>query len=289
MSLNPITREEKFLAKAGGEDVGELKPITRREQFLAKLAGGGSGGGGSWNDLKDKPFEETVEDITISFDCGNTEGLEFVEMMAGYGLYKISNLVPTKENLLGAAFISNMGNSDILAEDIEIRGDGNIQIFGSIFIVSDYNAISMPITSNGVWFNYSPSMQGIVFDLKYTARTIKTLDPKFLPAGVGGGGVMMVNVAYQDIAEGDSGMEFVGVSADKTHAEILGAINSGIFAVAILDMTLLGIGKMFLPLTGVMEYEGIANVAFSLQQGSEIFDVYVMAGDEWSAEITTAQ
>ena len=143
MSLNPITREEKFLAKAGGEDVGELKPITRREQFLDRLAGGG--------------------------------------------------------------------------------------------------------------------------------------------------GVMLVNVAYQDIAEGDSGMEFVGVSADKTHAEILGAINSGIFAVAILDMTLLGIGKMFLPLAGVMEYEGIANVAFSLQQGSEIFDVYVMAGDEWSAEITTAQ
>lgn len=147
MSLNPITREEKFLAKAGGEDVGELKPITRREQFLAKLAGGGSGGGG----------------------------------------------------------------------------------------------------------------------------------------------VMMVNVAYQDIAEGDSGMEFVGVSADKTHAEILGAINSGTFAVAILDMTLLGIGKMFLPLAGVMEYGGIANVAFSLQQGSEVFDVYVMTGDEWSAEITTAQ
>ena len=57
MSLNPITREEKFLAKAGGEDVGELKPITRREKFLAKLAGGGSGGGSvSWYDLKDRPF-----------------------------------------------------------------------------------------------------------------------------------------------------------------------------------------------------------------------------------------
>lgn len=184
MSLNPITREEKFLAKAGGEDVGELKPITRREQFLDRLAGGG-GGDVSWNDLKDKPFGETVEDVTISFDCGNTEGLEFVEMMAGYGLYKISDLVPTKEDLLGAAFISNMGNSDILAGDIEIRGDGNIQIFGSIFIVSDCNAITMPITSNGVWFNYNPSMQGMVFDLKYTARTIKTLDPKFLPVPFG--------------------------------------------------------------------------------------------------------
>lgn len=44
MSLNPITREEKFLAKAGGEDVGELKPITRKEKFLDKIAGGSGGG-----------------------------------------------------------------------------------------------------------------------------------------------------------------------------------------------------------------------------------------------------
>ena len=49
-SLEPITREEMFLAKAAGMDVNTPKPITRREMFLSKISGGGggSGGGDSW-------------------------------------------------------------------------------------------------------------------------------------------------------------------------------------------------------------------------------------------------
>ena len=39
MAIEPITREEKLMAKASGEDVPELKPITRREMFLAKAGG----------------------------------------------------------------------------------------------------------------------------------------------------------------------------------------------------------------------------------------------------------
>lgn len=43
--MQPITREEKFLAKAAGMDVGTLKPITRKEMFLSQISGGGNGGG----------------------------------------------------------------------------------------------------------------------------------------------------------------------------------------------------------------------------------------------------
>lgn len=39
MSLKPITRKEKFMAKAGGQDVGSLTPVTREEMFLAKAGG----------------------------------------------------------------------------------------------------------------------------------------------------------------------------------------------------------------------------------------------------------
>lgn len=53
MAIEPITRKEQFLAKAGGQQVGDLKPITREEMFLQKIAenGGGSGGGAQadWN------------------------------------------------------------------------------------------------------------------------------------------------------------------------------------------------------------------------------------------------
>lgn len=43
----PITRSEKFLAKAAGEDVTLPDPITREEVYLNAIANGGGGGGGS--------------------------------------------------------------------------------------------------------------------------------------------------------------------------------------------------------------------------------------------------
>lgn len=37
--MNPITREEFFLAKAAGQSVPDIEPITRKEFFMAKAAG----------------------------------------------------------------------------------------------------------------------------------------------------------------------------------------------------------------------------------------------------------
>lgn len=79
MALEPITREEMFLAKAGGQEVTTPKPITRIERFLQAIidrlsgGGGGSSDGGAvqsvngktgavelaYEDLKDKPFYES--------------------------------------------------------------------------------------------------------------------------------------------------------------------------------------------------------------------------------------
>lgn len=45
--MDPITRKEMFLAKAGGQSVKTPEPITREEMFLQRIAeNGGSGGGG---------------------------------------------------------------------------------------------------------------------------------------------------------------------------------------------------------------------------------------------------
>lgn len=71
--LNPITREEMFLAKAAGQNTPDLKPITRVERFMQNLidhiksigsGGGGTGGGGatSWDDLGIKGYQE---DMTV--------------------------------------------------------------------------------------------------------------------------------------------------------------------------------------------------------------------------------
>lgn len=41
MELEPITREEHFMARAAGASALELEPITREEHFLAAIASGG--------------------------------------------------------------------------------------------------------------------------------------------------------------------------------------------------------------------------------------------------------
>ena len=38
MDLDPITREEHYLAKAGGQNVKTPTPITRQEMFLDAIA-----------------------------------------------------------------------------------------------------------------------------------------------------------------------------------------------------------------------------------------------------------
>lgn len=43
--MDPVTREEKFMAKAAGMGGEDLEPITRREWFLNKIAENGGGGG----------------------------------------------------------------------------------------------------------------------------------------------------------------------------------------------------------------------------------------------------
>lgn len=42
---NPITRDEKYLAKAAGVEVDIPTPITREEKYLNAIAEGGGGGG----------------------------------------------------------------------------------------------------------------------------------------------------------------------------------------------------------------------------------------------------
>lgn len=91
--MDPITRKEMFLAKAGGQDVNTPPPITREEMFLNKI------GAPSWNDLKDKPFGEMPTGGDTLYWDGNTEGL--VEVVSDVGnFYKVSDVVLTEEELL---------------------------------------------------------------------------------------------------------------------------------------------------------------------------------------------
>ena len=47
-ALTPLTRREKFLAKAGGADIETPTPVTREEMFLSAITGGGGSALPTW-------------------------------------------------------------------------------------------------------------------------------------------------------------------------------------------------------------------------------------------------
>ncbi len=78
MALEPITREEIFMAKAGGQNVETPEPITRKEQFLAAIAGNsGSGGGGTNSDVVHIGAEAPTDNAALWVDT-DEEGVNVV-------------------------------------------------------------------------------------------------------------------------------------------------------------------------------------------------------------------
>ena len=96
LNIKPITREEMFLAKAGGQDVETPEPITRREKLLQGIidngGGGGSTGGGGDANMLDALIDGSITEITSN-----------VEKVKDYSFYGCSNL--TEVNLPKATFI----------------------------------------------------------------------------------------------------------------------------------------------------------------------------------------
>ena len=120
--IQPVTREEIFLAKAAGMDVPELKPVTRKEWFISQIAGGGGGGGGGGGDA---PF---------SFNLLHTEDLGFVETTSTAGVVVKEIYIPQTENVAQAYAV--------IVEGDQVTGFGkSMAIFGINGGVSSRNFV----------------------------------------------------------------------------------------------------------------------------------------------------
>jgi len=76
--LEPITRTETFLAKAGGQSVEVPTPITREETFLQGVidaigSGGGGGGGGDDVMVVTLTYDEDANDGSYTSSATATE------------------------------------------------------------------------------------------------------------------------------------------------------------------------------------------------------------------------
>lgn len=143
---------------------------------------------GTWENMPDKPFG--VSGYSIEWDGVTTEGLPFVEVADGMGFYKGSDIIPTKEELIGANCVGADGEGKptsfiITAEDI---GDYNEYCYGKIptpcFLIAtqetDVSILGMTLHfTAGTWF----ISYGIPMSI--TVGGIKKIDKKFLPDDIG--------------------------------------------------------------------------------------------------------
>ena len=206
--MEPITREETYLAKAAGQNVKTPEPITRVEHFLKNLidhisqigSGGGGGGSGSaesvqsdWNQndpaasdyVKNRTHYEEGSGATIEWDGS-------VDAENPMGWTKISDDAPTKEELLSATLHLAMPGNSITGAITE----ENLIIFsvenGDSFNYTEINGIlvvnydSIPIGEGvynepGTYFMNDSAEVITEASITYGSTTIKTLDEKFIP------------------------------------------------------------------------------------------------------------
>lgn len=150
----------------------------------------------SWNDLTDKPFGEEGNGAIIEWD-GNTEGRGMItfdgQPFDGPSIdgetcyyYKISDLTPTFDELMGGQFEYSDGSGTTLDEKIWVEQyDGTIAVMGTFFVFYktefsvDESVISVP--STGIYAVGTPSGSAYLRKLSYGSTDIKTIDEKFIP------------------------------------------------------------------------------------------------------------
>ena len=112
---------------------------------------------------------------------GNTEGLTYIPIEEGSALYKISDFLPTDDELIGAIFELSNGRSDkILSHQINSSLHPGITVVAdSIYIVRQDNVIFDSITfpKKGVYTFY----QGGMYVKKLSNITVVPIDNEFLP------------------------------------------------------------------------------------------------------------
>lgn len=193
MALEPITRQEKIIA---GQD---LTPITRMEKFLKEF--GGSGGGGArpdWNaaegepgHILNRPFYESTE---VLFDQ-RVEVLSEERMIEGALPISAGDLVKVTWN--GVEY-----------ECTAFTGANNLVFFGNTgFMGGEDNGIPFAMATGTIdgqemFGIIAPYFVGQTVSVKVEGLVVKTIDPKFIPAGVGGGVVIVTESEPNQTASG---------------------------------------------------------------------------------------
>lgn len=195
--------------------------------------GTGTGGVSSWNDLTDKPFgEETgviFEETSLIIDENGVNNLDIEIPLVAGEMYRVTwngevyNCVAKTVTSDGATIVF-IGNPDGSSNEPFSVASYPKELWESTLckatIMTTTPSITVPICIEG--------------------KVIKTLDPKYLPSGAGGG----FDPYYVEIQV--TGTDTPPI-VDKTYDDIIGAVNEGKQVIAKAHIT--SSDTTFLPLS----------------------------------------
>ena len=161
MALEPITRQEKIIA---GQD---LTPITRMEKFLKQFGGGGSGlptGGAPYQQLvTDGEGNAKWEDrlaygaTVISWDGDTTDRVN-----AAGAFYKVSDLTPSKKELIGGKLSAVLDGTRTLIADSFMEGENYLIADSAIISYADgVPCYDYTLPEKGIYFSYNDPFEYI--------------------------------------------------------------------------------------------------------------------------------
>lgn len=150
--MEPITRKEKFLARAGGQNIELPNPVTREEMFLAAI--GGTSGGRGW-----------VERKEVTFECDAAYDNE----LEGFPVFAVGDTVNVKVDGVEYSLVAFEDNG------IPVIGDKPEQVmageggeYGWFFALPEDRVVFVTIQNHTV---------------SYVVDVVHKIDPKFLPDG----------------------------------------------------------------------------------------------------------
>lgn len=218
-----------------------INKINSNEDRIENIEENGSVS--SWNDLTDKPFYSEVTETStnvLEWD-GNTDGLVSVEFNSSLIFYKISDVIPKKNDLIGGSVyfrpISNpdMGENSLKitddlvmteTEDILVLSEGMVVVVkksGATFQNIQFEEVGVyfiVMTNNDV---YSSKLEATSDIFTVTNEVVHKLDPKYLPEGSGSGGGTGNGGVIIDITADED----YNLTSDKTIDEIKSLILNG--------------------------------------------------------------
>lgn len=145
--------------------------------------------------VKNRPFFDTrkFEQVTLTFD-GDMTGKETMPANEGLYLVKLSDEIPSKEELIGGSMSvyreGNINTFKIINNDIQDNGDGFLQVYDALFVIvptDNYTFYGATIPYKGTWTVCVVQENTPVVYLsklswaKLVSGSLKKIEDKYLP------------------------------------------------------------------------------------------------------------